>query len=84
MKKKVNKDGVSKTQVHSLLVDPQKLCSVRIAINYTPLSMAYYIYDSTASLGSIVLICISKERRCNEELRGVGNVEFEPVIRKLW
>ena len=33
--------------------------------------MAYYAYDSTAnflSLGLAVLICISKEQRCKEEL----------------
>ena len=53
---------------------PRKLCGVRVAINYTPLSMAYHAYDSTAnflSLGSTMLICISKERRCKEDLRGV-------------
>ena len=55
---------------------------VYIAINYTPLSMAYYAYDSTAnflSLGSTVLIYLSKERGCKKELRSVGNFE----IRKL-
>ena len=49
-----------------------KLCGVDVAINYTPLSMAYYAYGSTAnflSLGSTVLICISKEQHCKEELR---------------
>ena len=35
------------------------------------------------SLGSRVFICISKEWCCNKELRGVGNFEFEPVIRKF-
>ena len=50
--------------------------------------MAYYAYDSTANflfLGPTVLLCISKERRCDKELhvRGVGNFAFEPVIRKL-
>ena len=38
-------------------------------------SMPYYTYGSTANflfLGSIVLMYISKERRCNEDQRGVG------------
>ena len=43
--------------------------------------MAYYTYDSTLlSLGPTVLICISKEWCCKEELHGIGNLEFEPVI----
>ena len=39
------------SQVHSHSVDPRKLCGVCVAINYTPLSMAYmyYTYDSTAN-----------------------------------
>ena len=60
-----------------------KLCGVHIAINYTPLSMAYYTYDSIVNLLFLVptvLICISKELCCKEELCGV---EFEPIIRKL-
>ena len=59
---------------------------VQLAINYTPLSMAYYVYDSTANLlflGPTALACISKERHCNKELCGIGNFDFEPVIRKL-
>ena len=80
------------TKVHSRSVDPWKLCGVRIAINYTPLSMAYYTYDSIhvanfSSLGRLqhlyVHVCISKEWCCKEELRGAGNLEFDPVIRKL-
>ena len=38
----------------------RKLCDVRIAINYTPLSMAYYTYDSTVnflSFGPTALTC---------------------------
>ena len=69
-----------KFKVHSRSVDPWKLCSMRVAISYTPLSMAYYAYDSTAnsfSLGSTVLMCISKERYCKEKPHGVGNF---PVI----
>ena len=36
----------------------------------------YYTYGSTANfliLGPTALIYISKERRCNEDLRGIGN-----------
>ena len=32
--------------VHSHSVDSRKLCSVCVATNYTPLSMAYYAYGS--------------------------------------
>ena len=55
-----------------------------IAINYTPLSMAYYTDNSTdsfLSFGPTALICISKEWCCKEELhvhvrvRDVGNFE---------
>ena len=57
---------------------PQKLCGVRVAINYTTLN------DSTANfiLGSTVLIWILKERHCNK-LRGIENFYFEPVIGKF-
>ena len=77
---------MTSTKVYSYSPEPRKLCGMRIAINYTPLSMAY---DSTAnflSLGPTVFICtcISKEQRCKEELCGVRNFEFEPVIRRLW
>ena len=42
----------------------------------------YYTYGSTANflfLGStaLIYIYISKERRCNEGLRGVGNFKIE-------
>ena len=71
---------------HLSSVDSWKLCGVCVAINYTPLSMAYYAYDNTInflSLGSTVFICISKEWRCKKKLRSVGNFEFEPVVQKL-
>ena len=65
-------------------VIPWKLCSVHVAINYTPLSMVYSAYDNTVNLRIYsAIIYISKEQCCKEELRGVGNSEFEPVIRKL-
>ena len=44
----------------------------------------YYTYGSTANflfLGPTVLIYISKDRRCNEDLRGVGILKIERVIR---
>ena len=47
------------TKVYSCSVDPQKLYGVHVAINYTPLSIAYYAYDSTAKflfLGPAALI----------------------------
>ena len=47
-------------------------------------SMPYYTYGSTANflvLEPTALIYISKERRCNEDQRGVGNVLIEGVIR---
>ena len=47
-------------------------------------SMPYYTYGRTANflfLGSTVLICISKVRRCNEDQCGVGNFKIGRVIR---
>ena len=44
----------------------------------------YYTYGSTANflfLGPTALIYMSKERRCNEDLRGIGNFQIEQVIR---
>ena len=44
----------------------------------------YYTYGSTDNflfLGPTALIYISKERRCNEGLRGVGILKIEQVIR---
>ena len=44
----------------------------------------YYTYGSTDNslfLGPTALIYISKERRCNEGLRGVGNFKIERVIK---
>ena len=50
----------------------RKLCDVRVVINYTSLSMAYYTYDSTAtcnflSFGPTAFTYISKEWHCNKE-----------------
>ena len=45
----------------------------------------YYTYGSTANflfLGPTALIYISKELRCNEDVRGIGNFQIEQVIRK--
>ena len=51
-------------------------------------SMPYYTYGSTANFLFLettaliyIHIYISKERRCNEDLRGVGNVKTELMIR---
>ena len=44
----------------------------------------YYTYGSTANflfLDPTALIYISKERRCDEGLGGVGNFKIERVIR---
>ena len=50
---------------------PGKLCGVQrvpVAINYTPLSVAYYTYDSTANLSlghtALIHVCISEEQHC--------------------
>ena len=64
------------TILHSRSVDPQKL---HVGVKYYIVhmySMPYYTYGSTAnilSLRRIVLMYISKEWHCNEDLRGVGN-----------
>ena len=66
--------------VHSHSVDPRKLC---VGIKYYIVhmySIPYYTYGSTANflvLERTALICISKERRCNEDLRGVKNFTIE-------
>ena len=47
-------------------------------------SMPYYTYGSTTNflvLEPAVLIYISKERRCDEDLHGVGNFKIDWVIR---
>ena len=47
-------------------------------------SMPDYTYGSTANflfLEPTALIYISKERRCNEDLHGVGKFKIEQVIR---
>ena len=44
----------------------------------------YYTYGSTANflfLGPTALIYISKERRCNEDLRVLGNFKIEQVFK---
>ena len=46
-------------------------------------SMSYYTCSGTANflfLEPTALIYISKERRCNEDQRGIGNVKIERVI----
>ena len=73
--KHIKQNEISK--VHLCSVDPQKLCGVHVAINYTPFSMAYYTYDSIANCLSLrsIYTCISKERRRKEELHNIGNFE---------
>ena len=47
-------------------------------------SMPYYTYGSTANflvLESTALVYRSKERCCNDDLRGVGKFKIEQVIR---
>ena len=64
--------------LYSHSVDPLKL---RVGIKYyivhtCTYSMPYYTYGSTANLlflGPTELVYISKEQRCNEDLRGIGN-----------
>ena len=66
--------------VYSHSVDSQKL---HVGVKYYIVhmySMRYYAYDSTATflfLGPTVLIYISKERRCNDDLRGVRKFKIE-------
>ena len=77
--------SISNLKVHSRSVDPRKLCGVRVAINYTPLSMAYYTYESTANFILRVYSGYNYAHQKNSAAkRGVANFEFEPVIRKLW
>ena len=63
------------TILDSRSVDPRKLCvDVKYYIVHM-YSMPYYTYGSTANLlflGPTVLIYISKERCCNEDLHSVG------------
>ena len=72
------------TIVYSRSVDPRKLC---VGVKYYIVhmySMPYYTYGSTANfliLEPTALICISKERRCDEDQCGVGNLKIERVIR---
>ena len=71
------------TIVHSRSADPRKLC---IGVKYYIVhmySMPYYTYGSTANLlflGPTEPLYISKERRCDEDLHGVGNFKIEQVI----
>ena len=70
--------------VYSCSVDPRRLC---VGVKYYIVhmySMPYYTYGSTANflfLEPTVLICISKEWRCNEDQRGVGHFKIKLVIR---
>ena len=68
--------------VHSRSVDPRKLCvGVKYYIHVVHMySMPYYTYGSTANilfLEPTALMYISKELRCNEDQRGVGNFKIE-------
>ena len=69
---------------YSCSVDPRKL---GVGVEYYIVhmySMPYYTYGSTANfvfLEPTALIYISKERRCNKDLRGIGNLKIEQVIR---
>ena len=64
------------TILYSRSVDPRQL---HVGVKYYIVhmySMPYYVYGSTANflfLEPIVLIYISKERCCGEDLRAVGN-----------
>ena len=47
-------------------------------------SMPYYTYGNTTNFlflepTALIYIIISKERRCNEDQRGVGNFKIERV-----
>ena len=70
--------------LYSRSVDPWKL---RVGIKYYIVhmySMPYYAYGGTVNflfLEPTVLIHISKEWRCNEDLRGVGNFKIERAVR---
>ena len=49
-------------------------------------SMPYYTYGSTANFlvsepTVLIYMYISKERRCDEDLHGVGKFKIEQVIR---
>ena len=81
----------TKTIVHLRSVDPRKLC---VGVKYYIVhmhSMPYYTYGSTANflfLGPTVLVYIYiyiyiyiKKRQCNKDLRGVGNLKIDRVIR---
>ena len=73
-----------RTIVHPRSVDPRKLC---VGIKYYIVhmySISYYTYGSTANflvLEPTVLLYISKERRCDEDLYGIGNFKIEQVIK---
>ena len=74
------------TIVCSHSVDPRKLC---VGVKYYIVhmySMPYYTYGSTANVlflepTALIYNYISKERHCNEDLRGVGNFKIERIIR---
>ena len=77
--------GYKDTIVHSRSVDPRKLC---VGVKYYIVhmySMPYYTYGSTANFlvlePTVLIYIISKERCCNEDQRGVGNLKMGRVIR---
>ena len=76
------------TIVHSCSVDPREVVRRRKILHstYCMYSMPYYTYGSTANFlflepTVLILMYISKERRCNEDLHGVGKFKIEQVIR---
>ena len=74
---KHNKQGIMTTIVHSRSVDPRKL---RVGVKYYIVhmySMPYYTHGSTANFFILRAYSASKERCCNEDLRGVGNLKIE-------
>ena len=74
-----------RTILYSRSVDLRKLC---VGVKYYIVhmySMPYYTYGSTANFlfleptALVYIYYISKERRCNEDLRGVGFFFIERV-----
>ena len=73
-------------EVHSCSVDPPGSCAA-CAYPSTIHHLVWHtmlINDGTANLRAYstytCTVCISKEGHCNEELRGGGKLDFEPVI----
>ena len=74
------------TKVHSHSVNPRKLCDVHIAINHTPLSMAYYTYDhdySQLTLGPTTLLYVYQKNSAVKRSYVHVLLEFEPVLLLL-